>query len=184
MFNKNRLIEDIDFLKVQTKNQIIYTLMKYNSCLLKYKENGKDATDIIYDNTKRFNSLMILTLLEKEQGLVRMKEMPNQKVFNRCLGFGMDDGGDNKEYYGFEVQIRKASEWLLNNYNSSSKYVNKEFKCGDGVIVPENKITYVMYKYTPWIGEISRKIGKNYYDSPFGNFLFYQIWQIFNGRKI
>lgn len=184
MFNQNNIISDLDFIKIQTKNAIVNLLMKYNSCLLKYKENGKDAIDIIYDNAKRFNSLVILTMLEKEQGIVRMHELPNQRVLNRCLGFGMDDSKDDPKYYGFEVQIKKASEWLLNNFNVANQYVGKQFKCGDGIIIPENKITYCLFKYTPWIGIKSMKIGKNYYDNPFGNYLFYQIWQIFNGRKI
>ncbi len=184
MFNQNNIISDLDFIKTKTKNAIVNLLMKYNSCLLKYKENGKDAIDIIYDNTKRFNSLVILTMLEKEQGIIRAHDLPSQRTMNRCLGFGMNDFKDNPKYYGFEVQIKKTSEWLLNNFNMANLYVGKQFKCGDGIVISENKITYCLYKYTPWIGQISRKIGKNHYDAPFGNFLFYQIFQIFNGRKI
>lgn len=179
MFNKNNIIDDRYFVSVQTKNQIIYVLSKHRSCLLYYKENNKDAIDIIFDNTKSLNSLIILTMLEKEQGLVRMKELPSQKVMNRCLGFGMDDYKDNPNFYGFEVQIKRACDWLIKKYNGSEKFVGRKFKCGDGIVVPENIITYVLYLYTPWIGEVSRKINGNYYSAPFGNKLFYDIWQIF-----
>lgn len=177
LFNKNNVIEDAYVLGYDSKFDVQKFLEKWDSCLADYVVNGLHASRIIKEACQPLDidTRIILLNLQKEQSLISRKVLPSQRTLDRCLGFGMTDGGDRKEFYGFEKQIESAAHWWKEKMATAQSKVGKPFKCSDGVVVPENRATYCAYVYTPHQGTETRIVNGIKYEAPFGNYLLWRI---------
>jgi len=184
MFNKNYIIED-EYLVKYKDLDINNFFKKINSKLYNYKIDNILISDIITKLCKdlSFDPRIILTKLQVEQSLL-FSEITQNKL-DWAMGFGVPDSGfKNDKYKGFYNQIKGAIQGFKNYINQDHIYnignkVNKRWIVSDGEIVCKNVGTATLYKYTPWIGYRDYKNKK----SPFGNFLFYKIWNQFFGDE-
>ena len=137
----------------------------------------RTAATIIYNAAQeaRINPQFLLTLLQKEQGLIE-KSNPSDRALNFAMGYYCYDGNYcNVKYKGFGKQVRGAAlqfRWYLDNIYSYNWQPNKP-ACADDpntllpctsrgtVVTPANNITAAMYIYTPHLH---------------GNKLFFTLW--------
>jgi len=94
------------------------------TCLKDYRENGKLASQIIYDVAKEFtiNPQVLLTLLQKEQSLVT-DTWPSDSQYRIATGYGCPDstpGVCDSKYYGFTNQVSWAARMFRSIMNNSS----------------------------------------------------------------
>lgn len=127
----------------------------------------KMASEIIYRASQdyKINPQVLITLLQKEKGLITKKN-PTNDEYNWATGFTCyDHRGPVKRFRGFAVQVDRAA-WRLNyflehpwefTYRSGQIYRISWQK-----VVPQNSATAAFYNYTPHVK---------------GNNLFWQIWQ-------
>ncbi|MFA6307636.1 MAG: hypothetical protein WCS88_02990 [Patescibacteria group bacterium] len=137
----------------------------------------RGAAEIIYNAAQeaKINPQFLLTLLQKEQGLIENSD-PSERNLNFAMGYYCYDGNYcNVAYKGFGKQIRGAAlqfRWYMDNIYSYNWQPNKA-ACADDpntslpctskgtVVTPANKITAAMYIYTPHLH---------------GNKLFFTLW--------
>lgn len=103
----------------------------------------------IYCSTKHINPKLILVSLQREQGILKRKEKPENKVLERALGVGCTDSGDNTTFYGFEKQISGACNTYIRWFKEPLGLIRVDF--GKKVISPANHFTFSLYKYTPHV---------------------------------
>lgn len=137
----------------------------------------RTAAEIIYNAAQeaKINPQFLLTLLQKEQGLIE-ESNPSDRALNFAMGYYCYDGDYcNVQYKGFGKQVRGAAlqfRWYMDNIYDYNWQPNKASCAGDPnpflpctskgtVVVPENHITAAMYIYTPHLH---------------GNKLFFTLW--------
>lgn len=124
---------------------------------------------------------VLLTKLQVEQSLVT--QAPTLERLDWALGYGVPDMGPRQESYrGFERQLEAAARTLKGYLRPDHPLtvvglVGRPLVVSDGVVVPRNRATAALYRYTPWIGD--RAVES--LTPPFGNYLFYRVWSEFFG---
>lgn len=145
-----------------------------------YPESGvfMEASEIIWQTSQQFqiNPKFLLTLLEKEQGLISFQK-PAMKRLDWAMGYAVCDKCRLShplivKFKGFAKQVYGAAEKIRNDYLADlekygkitngfgpgiAKKVDKQYK-----ITPANNATAVLYTYTPHIK---------------GNQSFYVLWK-------
>jgi hypothetical protein len=124
--------------------------------------NGKSAAQIIWDAAQAYkiNPQVILTTLQKEQGLVT-DVWPWENQYNFAMGYGCPDTSScSNSYRGFATQVDHAawqSRYYLDhpyayNYWIGNYYVryNPDANCGGKIINIRNAATAALYIYTPY----------------------------------
>jgi hypothetical protein len=134
------------------------------TCLRDYSENGKLASQIIYDAAQEFsiNPQVLIVLLQKEQGLVT-DTWPTQGQYRSATGYGCPDTAPcDSQYYGLTNQLRWAARMfraILNDsptwytpYELGNSYIqyNPSSSCGGSNVNIENSSTQALYNYTPY----------------------------------
>jgi len=196
--NYNNIISDADAnnYNSMTLTEIRDFLRTQNSYLKEYKYSGNNpsptqlsldpdkkyietrtAAEIIYNAAQeaKINPQFLLTLLQKEQGLIEGTN-PDERDLNFAMGYYCYDGNYcNVQFKGFGKQVRGAAlqfRWYVDNIYNYNWQPNKA-ACADDptpllpctskgtVVTPANKITAAMYIYTPHLH---------------GNKLFFTLW--------
>ena len=123
--------------------------------------HGETAAHIIWQAAQdyRINPQVILTLLEKEQGLIT-DTWPNHKQYNSATGFGCPDtAACDAQYFGLKNQVRHAAALFREvldggwtNYPLGNVYVqyNPDPACGGSTINIRSRATSALYRYTPY----------------------------------
>lgn len=194
----NQIISDADAENYQamTLAEIRDFLRAQNSYLKDYEYSGNNpsptevssdpevkyiktrtAAEVIYNAAQeaKINPQFLLTLLQKEQGLIEATA-PSERAIDFAMGYYCYDGNYcNIKYKGFGKQVRGAAlqfRWYIDNIHSYKWQPNKP-ACADDpttelpctskgtVVTPANKITAAMYIYTPHLH---------------GNKLFFTLW--------
>jgi len=173
-FDPDYIISDSELTDFQTMNQteIQSFLEMVGGALKDYSTIDIDgqkklASEIIYRASQdyKINPQALITLLQKEKGLITKKD-PTNDEYNWATGFACyDHRGPVKRFRGFAVQIDRAA-WRLNyflehpwefTYRSGQIY-----RINSQKVIPQNSATAAFYNYTPHIQ---------------GNKLFWQLWQ-------
>lgn len=162
-FSSSRVFPNVD--------SIQNYLNKVSSPLSNYEVSGKKASTIIFEAsrgasssqfgvTPNINPGVILAYLEKEQGLLSLrgydiKTDPENRL-KTAMGYGCPDTSKcDREYFGFENQLKWGAYQLQYNYNNAnnanfSHVVNKTINTLDGYSVfLSNEATAANYRYTP-----------------------------------
>ncbi|MFA6466494.1 MAG: hypothetical protein WCV71_01385 [Patescibacteria group bacterium] len=194
----NQIISDSDAENYQsmTVSEIRDFLRSKNSYLKDYEYSGNNpspaevstdpevkyiktrtAAEVIYNAAQeaKINPQFLLTLLQKEQGLIEATSA-SERAIDFAMGYYCYDGNYcNIKYKGFGKQVRGAAlqfRWYIDNIHSYNWQPNKP-ACADDptvdlpctekgtVVTPANKITAAMYIYTPHLH---------------GNKLFFTLW--------
>jgi hypothetical protein len=84
------------------------------TCLKDYQENGKLASQIIYDTSQQYlvNPQVLIVLLQKEQSLVT-DTWPSNSQYTSAAGYSCPDstpGVCDSQYYGFTNQVQWAAK--------------------------------------------------------------------------
>lgn len=173
-FDPDYIISDFELTNFQAMNQVEIQnfLGTINGSLKDYSTididgQTKKASEIIYRASQdyKINPQVLITLLQKEKGLITKKN-PTNDDYNWATGFACyDNRGPVTSFRGFAVQVDRAA-WRLNyflehpwefTYRSGQVYRISWQK-----VVPQNSATAAFYNYTPHVQ---------------GNKLLWQIWQ-------
>lgn len=134
------------------------------TCLKDYSENGRSASQIIYDIGQEFsiNPQVLIVLLQKEQSLVT-DTWPIAIQYKTATGYGCPDTAPcDSQYFGLTNQLRWAARMfraILNNsptwytpYVLGNNYVqySPNAACGGSTINIQNRSTQALYNYTPY----------------------------------
>jgi len=134
------------------------------TCLRNYSENGKSSAQIIYEASQnyRINPQVIITLIQKEQGLVT-DTWPLNIQYRSATGYGCPDtAACDSQYYGLTNQVNWSAKMfrsiLDNNPNWYTPYVlgnnyirwNPASSCGGTTVNILNRATQALYNYTPY----------------------------------
>ncbi|MDX2776414.1 hypothetical protein PV379_03545 [Streptomyces caniscabiei] len=134
------------------------------TCLKDYSQNGKSASQIIYDTAQEFsiNPQVLIVLLQKEQSLIT-DTWPLSLQYRSATGYGCPDTAPcDAEYYGFTNQVRWAARMfraILNNsptwytpYVLGNNFINysPDSACGGSNVYIQNRATQALYNYTPY----------------------------------
>jgi len=196
--NYNNIISDSDAENYQsmTMSEIRDFLRFQNSYLQDYEYSGNNPSpaqvalnpdvkyiqtrtvaEIIYNAAQeaKINPQFLLTLLQKEQGLIE-NSSPSERALDFAMGYYCYDGNYcNVQYKGFGKQVRGAAlqfRWYIDHIYDY-KWQPNQPACADDpntilpctskgtVVTPANKITAAMYIYTPHLH---------------GNKLFFTLW--------
>lgn len=135
------------------------------------------------------NAKVIIATLQKESSLVGSAPGSvsySSRRFYYAMGYGATDGGDINGTSGFDIQISKGAECLIDHWMAAPYDMTGGVKLtvNNGIDKTSNGITYkgyiyvlnwgtyALYKYTPWT------IDTAYLPSfTGGNYLFYQIFK-------
>lgn len=174
--NYEYLISDAELVAYQAMNQtdIQHFLESKNSYLSNYfaqLDTGErvSAGELIFRAAQnhRINPRFLITLLQKEQGLIE-DVTPQQSQLDWATGYGcFDNQSCNERWRGFPKQINSAAEQFRYYYDHIDEY---NFRPGiastiDGqMVIPRNIVTAAMYNYTPHLH---------------GNALFKDVWKRF-----
>lgn len=176
MFDKNRILPD-NLFAFDPKLDILAFLKGKKCFLADYEVAGTTFPFFAYQICQQYNinAKLLLVSLQREQGLISRDVAPLKGVLDRALGFGCTDSGDMKQFYGFELQCRKAVSVYRYWFNRAPEKLGLDFKVdgGEDIVKPANCATYALYQYTPWVGDKAR--GK--YRPDFGNKLTWLIWR-------
>jgi hypothetical protein len=184
-FNPGDFISSQEFTNVDglSEAQIQEFFVSKDSFLKEYVIKNQLISYWIYKNCQEngLNPKIVLTHAQKEQALISQKTLPTkQRRIDYALGVGATDGGDNPKWKGMDQQFLGATLTCMRWYNKGEKE-NKYpliFPASDNPnLVINNSAVFSLYKFTPWIGNQDKLIGKVLYKSPFGNFLFYKIYK-------
>ena len=134
------------------------------TCLKDYSENGKSASQIIYDVSQEFsiNPQVLIVLLQKEQSLVT-DTWPLSVQYRTATGYGCPDTAPcDSQYYGLTNQLTWAARMfraIMNNsptwytpYVLGNNYIqyNPDAGCGGSTVNIQNRSTQALYNYTPY----------------------------------
>jgi hypothetical protein len=191
-FNPNDIINDNE---LTAKNSLSKTaiqtfLEREDSVLARYglEVEGQTlkASEAIWRACQKFNinPKFILTVLEKEQGLIQ-KTQAMEKALDWATGYGCYGGSCKEKYRGFYNQIEATAETQQIYLEKAGQFafnVGQTTKTYDGyAVTPANQATANLYIYTPHVGNapelgISQTYG--------GNKLFWRIWhRYFSSQK-
>lgn len=187
-FNPNKIISDKEFLDCSsmTEKQIQDFLEFKGSYLKDFKVAGALPSYWIYKHCNDFglNAKVLMTNIQKEQASITAKTLPkNKRRLDYFCGVGAYDPprGDDPKWAGIDKQILGSVQVNVKRYNNAVKL---KFPYSYTTDKPEfrklqisNAATRSLYSYTPFVGDQTVIIGKNKYDAPFGNKLF---WYIYN----
>ena len=212
----NNLIANDTFIAVDSMNtgEIQNFLTIEKSPLKNFSENGRSAAQIIYDaahgsggatyslnginintSTGTISPKVILTTLEKEQGLISSNLNPSQQTLDCAMGYEWGNGCTwmfvNKPgLKGFTNQVESAAWQLRYNYEAAQKSAswwstyypgNTPYYVGINSDIPNstggvynvtftNAATAALYRYTPYVLNGNYNFWK-FYNNFFGNFL-------------
>jgi len=196
-FNRHKIITDDEFINTPADFNIEAFLKRYNSFLSGYScligdNTPKTAIEAIKEAGEYVSERVIVVQLEKEMGLIRMQSIPSANRLKWAMGYGVDDGAPAEwlcSTTGVYKQIVSAAKSMRKRFDETAEdfigkniyedFISKYDKVKDDIVKPENKATVCLYAYTPWVGERDQIIGKFKYTAPFGNKLFWEIWQKF-----
>lgn len=134
------------------------------TCLRDYTENGKKASQIIYNVAQQFkiNPQVLLVVLQKEQSLVT-DTWPLKTQYKTATGYGCpDNAACDSDYYGFTNQVTWTGRMyraILNDsptwytpYVLGNNYIqyNPDSSCGGSTVNIQNRATKALYNYTPY----------------------------------
>ncbi len=190
-YDVNNLINDPTFIDINSMSasDIQSFLNSKGSFLKDFSEGGRSAAQIIYDashghgqasgsafgitvdaNTGTVSPRVILTTLQKEQGLLTMVTR-NDGSLNAAMGYGCpDSGGCDPKYAGFTNQVEwgawqlrynyeagfKDASWRSTNYGSATFPASPGYP-GQTVTIDSQSVTFAnaataaLYRYTPHI---------------------------------
>jgi len=133
------------------------------------------------------NPKVLMTHMQKEMGAItRRTPYKRQRTYDYILGVGATDGGDKSKWAGVDKQILGAVQTCVKWHKRGMErnVYPTPFRASDRKdLIVKNSATYSLYKYTPWIGDEDRQIGRNLYRSPFGNYLFWKVYKGFFVKK-
>jgi hypothetical protein len=157
-FNSTRIIPDVVFNDhtSMTQQEVQSFLAKRDSVLSKpYK--GQMPSEMIMNAARKYgvSPKLILATLQKEQGLVSKKNVPEHKL-DWALGVGCYDSGDwNTKYKGLDKQIEYAAATYRNRYDEAVKMQREgkelTLKVDGKQMTFSNASTWALYRYTPHI---------------------------------
>lgn len=134
------------------------------TCLRDYVDNGKRASQIIYDVAQQFsiNPQVLIVLLQKEQSLVT-DTWPLSLQYRSATGYGCPDTAPcDSQYYGLTNQLTWAARMFRAIMNASptwytpyvvgNNYIlyNPDASCGGSTVNIQNRATQALYNYTPY----------------------------------
>jgi hypothetical protein len=173
-FNPNYIISDYELTNFQSMNQeeIQNFLETYGGAIKNYQTQDIDgrekmASEIIYRVSQEYqiNPQVILTLLQKEKGLIT-KINPSLDDYNWATGFACyDHRGPVKSFRGFAIQVDRTAwrlKYFLEHPWEFSYRPGQVYRISWQRVVPQNSATAALYNYTPHIA---------------GNRLFWNLWQ-------
>ncbi len=186
-FDPSLIITDKEFCDCNsmTEKQIQDFLVKWGGVILTdYKIDGKLASYWIAKHSvdNGLNPKVTLVNLQKEQAAITSKKpFKKQRTYDYILGVGATDSGDVAKWAGVDKQILGAVQTCVKwQKNGLKQQFPMSFKASDKAdLIIKNAATYSLYKYTPWVGNEKRQIGKVLYEAPFGNFLFWKVYRKF-----
>ena len=156
------------------------------------------ASDIIYSVAQScgLNPQVLLTLLEKEQGLVSSNS-PSAGRYNIATGYACPDTAPcNAQYYGFYNQVYQAA-WQYETYRlfpasfgyragrSQNIQWSPNAACGSSAVYIENQATAGLYDYTPYqpnAAALNNMYGLGDSCSAYGNRNFWRIFSDWFGN--
>ena len=172
VFCPHNIISDSEFTNANamTQQEIQNFLESKESCLATYTVGGKSAAQIIYEacQSKTISPKVMLATIQKETSLLgsRKDKCNEARGVSPCSdwtwaegAFGCGLSGCPSGNKGFDKQATCAANTFRDWYNAGK--VCEEMQVTGGTVIPQNKATYSLYKYTP---EIS------------GNNLFYNVY--------
>jgi hypothetical protein len=142
--------------RLTSSNQLVNTGMTVQPAQLIYNAQKKYA----------IHAAVILTLLQKEQGLLYTppgRLLPSSRAFLFAMGYGALDHGDLLNMSGFDRQIDYAAKRMRQLFDDAPKVYPYQMKIHGGKMIQagklwypplidvRNRATYVMYRYTPWV---------------------------------
>lgn len=184
--SNNHIISDHDLLDQSSMNaQRVQSFLEHQGGALatyRTEDRGetKTAAQIIVDvsNEVGINPKFFLTMLEKEQGLIR-DPSPSQHNLDYALGYGCPSTCSSA-YRGFGTQLRSAGARIRDDYLPALNDRGQFNGWGPGItkvtidgieVTPANIATAVLYIYNPYVG----KYGGG--DQRWGaNSLFQRLW--------
>jgi hypothetical protein len=136
------------------------------TCLKDFSENGKSASQIIYDVAQQFsiNPQVLIVLLQKEQSLITDDwPIPGSAQYRTATGYGCPDtAACDSQYYGLTNQLTWSGRMFRSIINASptwftpyvlgNNYIqfNPTASCGGSVVNIQNRATQALYNYTPY----------------------------------
>ena len=158
MSNKNSM--SVNGIQNFLNGKVSYCNSGY-TCLKDYTENGKKASQIIYDVGQQYsiNPQVLIVTLQKENSLIT-STAPSSSNYRTATGFGCPDTADcDTKYFGFTNQLKSAAKLFRevldggwSNYPVGVNYVyyNPDKSCGGKEINIRNRATSSLYRYTPY----------------------------------
>lgn len=186
-FNPSLIITDKEFTDCDsmTEQQIQDFLVAKGGVILpNYKINDKLVSYWMYKHCKEqgLNPKVVITNLQKEQAAITSKvPFKKQRTYDYILGVGATDGGDNAKWAGVDKQILGSVQTCVKwQKNGLTRQFPLSIAASDKAdLQVSNAATFSLYKYTPWVGNQDKQIGKVLYQQPFGNFLFWKVYRKF-----
>ncbi|MBA3679280.1 hypothetical protein H0W80_03795 [Candidatus Saccharibacteria bacterium] len=172
-FNPGRIIDDGVFTNkasMSAQDIQIFLNSKVNSCntgytcLKDYIENGKSASQIIWEQSQNYNinPQVIIVTLQKENGLVT-DTFPQAWQYRTAMGFACPDSGScDPAYYGFTNQVGQGARHFRNYFDNNPNWFipytpgastikwSPNASCGSSQVFIENRSTAALYSYTPY----------------------------------
>lgn len=160
--------------------------------------NGESAAAVIANSAKAcgVNAQVLLTILQKEQGLITTTD-PTRRKYDQATGFGCPDFQEcNPDYEGFVHQVYSAASQLQRyrlEPNSFTYRVGGTFQvafnpnssCGTAQVTIKSAATAALYNYTPYVANkaaLDAVSGTGDSCSAYGNRNFYRNFNLWFGR--
>jgi hypothetical protein len=178
-WNKNNIITDKQLTARATMNatDIQAFLESQGGALATYQVAEKTAALLIHEacQAHAVNPRVVLTTLQKEQGLVTMAN-PSQERLDLAMGWSEFDSSTmnfaDQVWYGtrqwrlYYDGLTSGVYWYA-DVDGDLWTIGEPHRVTDGIVTPANFATAGLYIYTPFIGG-DTDIG--------GNFLFWKLW--------
>jgi len=169
-FNVDKLLSDDKYIEFDpafnTQGWLTIKQKPLKDIKIKKTPVGEIINDIC--KAKNFSQRIVLLALEREQTLVsKDPSQVTEKILNKAMGNGWTDGGTLDGYAGFETQIKGGILTYQAHFNKAIldeplkvdhekvwlANKKKHIWVPRNVVIPRNRITYSLYKYTPHIGD-------------------------------
>ena len=150
-------------------------LVAKGSVLANYSApNGKTAAQIIFNASQAYtiNPQIVITTLQKEQGLVGSSTSNLQPRLDWAMGYGARSSFEDQVINGTHA-FRRYEDNLSGYFDVKGVpwAIGKERAVFDGTVTASSTATAGLFIYTPWIGQLgggAANIG--------GNGYFWQLW--------
>jgi len=191
-FDPGLVMTDVEFIdaNAMSEQQIQDFLVSKGGVILPdYKIDGHLVSYWMHKHCTEqgLNPKVLMTHMQKEMGAVTRKTpYKKQRTYDYILGVGATDGGDKSKWAGMDNQILGAVQTCVKWHKRGMErnVYPIRFKASDrSELVIQNSATFSLYKYTPWVGDEDRHIGKNLYRAPFGQYLFWKVYRGFFGKN-